>query len=1526
MVNILEMNDIRTIKKILESIKPTGEKGFEGLTGVVLSSLVNMPMRLAASGLQFGIDGKSANLENNISYECKHYSTKINRDVVLSKLFSLTISSTPPDIWVLSATNSISTQLVDEIQLFSDRHGIPVVILDWSEINIPPLAVALAIAQKDVVHFFEKSFPQCNYSSEIKSALGAISKRDDFKDFSDSILSSLKRTTLAMSLAQKANADWLSSSFENKRLANINFSQPLAPNDAESSTIPRPQLNEQVINFVTANDCSSVLCVLGEEGNGKTWLIAQSWLLIKQKPLMVIFKPEEFTSPFVDFNAVELLIAKIIKQTGGSNCERVRKRWQTLLSNRRNVDINPIDIVVVIDGLNQRQNNDWPKIINSFSYELEQLKTKLIITSRTAFYQNFIKDNIQVKTSEVNVTEWNEEDKNIILSKNGIDYSELSPSVASFLCNPRLLGITIKLLNSSDILSLDEISINRLLFEHIALIGQEHSEPYSTNEFYIKLREHAKEVIARVNKQQLDDLDIFEGGLESVADGRFFIPLAEDPTKYTIEGSGLILALGLALIEHLQKAARNDRDLFDAIEMAIEPISALDITAQVLLAAIMIAIVDTRQPDSFAYVLLCNYAKAQNPSNYDLKYFVSYVRQRPVVFTDSILKLYSGKNESANADWIVGVLLYSSQYIEIWGSLSAEIKKWMSMYSLSAERSARLHRSMTAEEQEAELKRSKDKINDLVYGLSEHESDFLSQMHHSEIKFEKLMRIALFLIAGKPVAPFAKSLVQLTFSLNINSTFQSPKKERTELIRFNRIDWVDAKKALLKEIEVFRGQTTSKVGKWTLVGVLNAIGSPLEGCEADRIYDALTKEYDLTGWRRIEEYCSVDPCDPNTNEPKNLFKTGQDYESVDVSKMSISRFPDRESHFITGASTGLARFLPQILIKKYKEFIEDVLQRSNYPARWGFCNICEHTPLFTRNDAIELVSRCENGVSSSTLKELTEKEQWIFTQHHLAIAFPFLSGEEQFEILKTIEPSNILYDVYAQIKPVSSKFFAKYLSAAVRDIDINAQFALLLLASEANTIVPKSSYGDLISLLSSDESLIRAETMKLVVQLNDKNLINKFSLFEWKSNSNDIDLYYENTWGSIALLEAARSGCIREDVAGKSISSRLYGYAAETLSDYGLIEFSKRIDIAINNVLDLNVDNSYPKIDLNVSTNAEKCFSLSQKEDESLDQFEALKQHAEFIKNFDQKQEELRDSYHNFKLSITQQDAGIILDDLSLEGFKRIVDHNPDFGDKWFELIKNAPKSKLIYIHNVIYCLCYALAEKFPHKSIFLLEMDLTGSGVPNITYGREKISLRLRTIWSLPSCDELDDYRFEILDKTTNNYELSQHVFSAEKFNNKQLIERYLIQKESSYHPVDLCRAITVAGYMDTNSFSDKILSKYESYCGFIGEAYKNAQYAYERNVWARYWYNLMCKTNENELFWTYSILFLKIVDIRFSLWENYKLDRDTPAGAFMPCIDRKISSRYDKWKKKRSEKLFNSDIPNDFFVHSMGTLHSKI
>ena len=146
--------------------------------------------------------------------------------------------------------------------------------------------------------------------------------------------------------------------------------------------------------------------------------------------------------------------------------------------------------------------------------------------------------------TEIPIPEWTELERDEILSEHGINASELHHAVATSLRNPRLLGIALSLLNKADVINFEELSVSRLLFEHMRMSERDAPVQQHAQEFARRLQRHAQKILSRINEKQHDDIFIFEDDMGAVADGRFYQALEGDPTRYSLKDDGLTLALG----------------------------------------------------------------------------------------------------------------------------------------------------------------------------------------------------------------------------------------------------------------------------------------------------------------------------------------------------------------------------------------------------------------------------------------------------------------------------------------------------------------------------------------------------------------------------------------------------------------------------------------------------------------------------------------------------------------------------------------------------------------------------------------------------------------------------------------------------------------------------------------------------------------------------------------------------------------------------------------------------------------------
>ena len=1113
---------ISSLKEILISLEPVGPDGFEGLIGTALSEIAGVPFRLAGSGLQFGVDGKSTYADDGISYECKRYKDSVPRREIMLKIGELS-RGTDTDLWVLCATSQINSQIADEISEFGEESAVSTLILDWSEIGLPPLAVALVLASEKVRNFL-RSHITPESLTKAKDALAAIEKESEFESHAERIRAILREPTLGMDTARQANTKCLTEIFSSNQLAKLHFNQPLSPLDETNRVVHlRDNLVAELRPFLTGKPRSEILCVLGDEGNGKSWLVAQSWLSVKEKPLMVVLSPSAEMKK--KNNVQELLISALIEQTGDHDPDLLKKKWSKILDRWRKQSVERLRLVVLIDGLNQRPKMDWGRILERFSAELKLIGGQLIVTVRTQYYQNRVKQRLISDPKEIKIPEWTECERDGILADYEIVAANLHPKVATSLRNPRLLGIALELLESTAITRLEELNVSRLLFEHIRVSERDTPTPQPVYEFVQRLQKHAKEVISRIHAGQEDDLVVFEqdhGSLNAVADGRFFHSLEGDPTRYKLEENGLTLALGLAVIERLQFALRNNHDLNDELEKIIDPIAALDMTASVIFAALTVTCIGNEYPDDFATALIQMFANLQNPDDGEFDSFAHLARTRPAPFMKAVRDLCLSGGYQINFDWIQAALIKARADDNAWDKIFKDIKTWLSYYTPLAEIDLAQDTSETCKNKETEReneeqqnlgsairerlqvwgetwmeerkKEKEQRTQKNIEVLSEAEKEILSKLTEMDGEMNTLSRFAFILLAGKPIEPAAQALMQWSFANALNTDLMSPDQEFRHLVRFNQVDWSDARVALVKEIDVLQQNEISVTGKWALVNVLQAIGSLKEAKQARILVDKLTENRPhFPSWRLVEDYCTTDPCDPRSEKPDNVQQTAQNYkDDIDVSQIWVSRGQTSADLFLAKARPGMARFEAQVAVAKHREFARDVMHRKGSHLLPGLFGLREHNALVRRKEGRAFANLQKSEYIAES--DLFELDRWRIFEYCLFLAFPFLSGREQIDaLISATQEGGIFYRIIYKLmdvaKPIEETVFDNLLESACQKGDEHAQYVLLRFARATSTPISAKSRKYVTHMLEAQSERVRVQILGIISQLDDVKLL-----------------------------------------------------------------------------------------------------------------------------------------------------------------------------------------------------------------------------------------------------------------------------------------------------------------------------------------------------------------------------------------------------------------------------------------------------
>ena len=1513
------------------ALDPSGPEGFEGLLGVILGEITGQSFRLAKSGTQRGRDGDSAFDGGATYFEGKRYKEGLSKNDVSTKLFDVANDDAGlVDLWILGATCEVASQTVEDGRRFAGKNGFGIVVLDWSNYDLGSLLVATVAAGSKSKAFIKQGLTGGGGAGLIVPAIDAIDHFEKHGDYPARV-SALRKslaTDIGLGHAKTLNQEWLDRLFTNKVQARAELGQPLSPFDPSGPlALDRPERALLTKAFSGVPE-SEIYAIVGEEGVGKSWLAVQSWSLSNPKSLLVLCPADDLTGDetegFDDF-----LIRKLIGQTNGDFTPQVIARWRRRFNGwRENIPANSVRVTLITDGLNQPLKSNWGRWLDRAALRLKELGGCLVVTTRTQHWTH-LKKTLSCGLRTITLAEWSIMDVKQILGSRGIDFSNTRIEVLESVRNPRLLGIAIELFEAKAIELLDELSVGRLLFEHMRRMEQHGASTVSAPAFADLLKALAAKVLARANAQNTDDLRLFdavqEAQLEAVASSRFFSSVKGSASQYEIKLEGLNLALALYLVGQLERELRNDRDPREKLATILEPISALDETAKVVLLATQIACLEDETSPDIRSALIEKFVSLQNLPNSEVDAFAVLAKSAPLAFLQAAENVYLSQEHIASKEWLLYALLNRRDEPDVWQQILESTKRWLSFYSLAPERG--MHRTLGREsvtQVDEERTRVLANIQEREAALTEAERCFMTTnlVAAPHPRFDGIGRFALYLLAGMPLEEIATYLVCWRFSAALNPSTAVPYAEFEQVLHYNRADWEVTRSAILKGLEALPVECSSSVGMWTRVGILYGTGDAGDAKEGARIRGELTRDQErFEGWSIKGNYSAVDPCDPGTVEPENVIATAQNYRQIDPGKIAMRRGMAQEDHFFRGARAGVARFVPDDAIHTHRALASEVLGRSGHARLQGVLMLVRHSAVLTKDLAQRFLSA---GVSSTASHKGREgdRDEFLTAQFSVLIALPHLTADEQFDAIAKMQGDTFLLELISCVQSATPEKVEQVLEGVLQSGNEHAQTAVLASIHYSQSPLTPRAAVIVKGFIRSTLKNLRYEALALAASSGDTSLLQETIDSGWSAEKPSTrDSSFEDWHGSTAILKALQAGLIEAGPALDRMNVSHYGFAAETLSAEQDGGIAARIEAALVKALGYEGEMELPEIETGapkVSDPAPPLVSLMERAPSENDFASQMNRLSETDEEFDERQRRMDLAYERFAGELTAVEADLILSDLTFDGIKSIIGKDADRDQRWFRMLVASSDKKLRHLHHVALQVAVALdangnllAPKFITR---ILALDPT---IRRVT-GAAKIPVETITLWSNTASPAMVDICIRRLRTPQSDSDIAREVIAAHLCGKVAILQTYIDELLATGRPYETALALMIAGFCDDSVHAEAVLSRFDGAEGFIGKAHTAASDSYARNVWAKTWYTKMLDARQQEDFWRASVLFMKVVDGRFDTWSEPSKAPSAIFTAFMPTISREISNRAIKVQKKREEKLFGEKAPPSVMLSS--------
>jgi hypothetical protein len=1483
------------------------------------------------SGTQGGQDGRGDTPLGAVSFEAKLYRSKLSKTAVNNKAFEITASPNPPDLWVLAATVGVSTQIKETLEAGLARTEITPLVLDWpSNDPLPPLPLLCAMAPGALTAFFDVHAPGQHLG--MASDLSLIGTVAGFTGRSTALRRALTDEMLAAPLALAANRARYRAWFAARPAAMQRFGQPLAPaGQFALATIDRPG-RARLDAVLAAPPGKELMVVSGGQGSGKSWSVAQAWLAQAEAPYLVFLTADEAVAA-MNCDAASLVARSLIEHSGSMVTEMRLERWAHRLKAWEKAPVSRPRLVVVVDGLNERPRADWGLWLSRLSGYLTSIGGIVIATSRARFLSQ-IEDRFAVALRKIAIEDFTAAELDAVLARHQIDPAVVAGPVKRSLRNPRILGIALELLGNGQILAAEELSIERLLFEHLRSHQTGASPAETPRGFARVLADHARAVRERITQQVTADQLVFDSydaasvpapdlprDLLPVMQERFFDSVEGDPTLYRLTEEGLVYGLGIATIRELQAALRVGRAVAERLAEVIEPIAALDMVSEVLFAAAILASVDDVIEQPIAAALMARYAAQQNIAAEAYPAFRGIVRNRPEAALDALFLIDTGDGHASHKDWLVAALRHARSDSRAWSAIAGRIDGWLRIGSLDPRPALHFAGDDAAKRQE-KIDAQQVKIDQRLADMTACERTFF----HTKISRDDaidpvaLSEDAFLILAGMPLMPFAEALAAWSFAQSLNSSYRTPWREYRFVVQHNGRDWFETRAALLAAVECFARDDASKTARWALVAVLRATGDADDGDRAEALAETLTEDWQrIEGWRQVERYCASDPCDPASERPDNVGETARRYAALPPAALMRERHTGTDDHFLHDAAPAVARFEPQAGVSLTRALLREVLARPGKSAQLALGWLPVASVLIEPAMIGQVVERVKELSHPGEPEGVAQDDDWAVSQYWLVSALAHLDGDAQVAVLRELPPHGPpLLQLEEVFRLASASAVDGLIESALQGSDESRLVMALAFARGSRSPLSESALSRVRALIDHPKRAVRGISMQISAEHPDTDQLERFVASGWTAAALDArEDFYERWHGSSLILAAAQQQLLDPAEAIARIVPERYSDAAQTLgSDRSGEAIAGLVTAASGRVLGANLPFRPPQVSRSALPAADGIARLSLDEDDAaLDMLARIERMNESDEAFAERQRAGWDRFHAFEAALTENGAHLILQDIGVAAVQAMGRQAPTALDTLANEILALPPKRLPRLVNLASRLARALANIDPDKAVALYQRIADSEGYVRITRTVGEIPLQAWDAWHSAASEPMHSYWCERLERAATDQALASEALAAACAGRQSFIEDWAQAEIASGHPIGTARALTVLGFCDTSSRAETLLETFRNRKGFVGEAAQHAGKAYERNRWSRHWYGELVRADDPAEFWRYATLLGKIVDMRIELWrqpatDNSLLDR------FAWALDKSVAKRIGTWAKKRSDKLFGGHRPRAIYL----------
>lgn len=612
---------------------------FERMSAHLISRLLDgVAVNVSKSGYQAGGDAGTAGLRGRrLRIECKRYkeTTSLRSRELAGEVAEATDEDELLEAWILMATKAVSENERNRALKQGQTTGIAIIVIDWtapaSGLGLCSLA-ALCATWPEIVedHLGKKA---ADASRALTSFVGPAV---------DNLRLDLQTWNIGYANLREKSHEQLKSMWASRSQSRAYLGQDAAGGESGVRLISRAKPMQALTDWWNSPALFAAPAVLiGMEGVGKTWA-ALDWARTRSDdlPIVLVVPSGAIAKNFdVSVSGVLKLVASMLEQTTRSTLSE--KYWRARVSRllERPTAVGP-SFLLVLDGLNQHPNTDWTKFAQALQSDALRGRIRLLMTCRETYFEQVLRrlSRVEAKPVNVPVSVYDDVEFTEILKLHGMTKDMLHQSLQRLGRTPRLFPLVYRLKDNAALKS--DATVHRLLFEYGRdVLEQREGNAFTPDEWARWLTDRAKLYLTRLNDAgtfskpvpmtelavSLADPSLTADGIQlrlsELVDGNLFEKKQIGATTQVIlRKEAGVLGLALALLEALDGAGGGFNDQITALEEWIEPIGAIEQTAEILRAALSVISAGAGlDGDSKSDCLLVTWMNIQNPNaSYDL--------------------------------------------------------------------------------------------------------------------------------------------------------------------------------------------------------------------------------------------------------------------------------------------------------------------------------------------------------------------------------------------------------------------------------------------------------------------------------------------------------------------------------------------------------------------------------------------------------------------------------------------------------------------------------------------------------------------------------------------------------------------------------------------------------------------------------------------------------------------------------------------------------------------------------------------